>query len=168
MKRIFAITLLLVGFTATAIAQTATSKGNGQNKKTPEERATNYANKLEKELGLSGEQKTKVHDLALARANKMKELRDKYKDQDKKVWKEERKKVRDEFHNGMKSTLSPEQYAKWIEMQKKKAENMKEKGKGKAKEKAKGKGKGKGATTTTSTGSTEGAESDEDPELDGE
>lgn len=140
MKRIIAITLLLVGFTAVSMAQTATSSSSSKPKKTPEERAANYANKMEKELGLNAEQKKKVHDLALARANKMKELREKYKDQDKKVWKEERKKARDEFHNGMKSTLSPEQYAKWIEMQKKKAE----KAKGKAKEKAKGQGKGKG------------------------
>jgi periplasmic protein CpxP/Spy len=158
MKRILAITLLLVGFAVTATAQKPDAS---KPKKTPEERATAYANKMQKDLGLNAEQKTKVHDLALARATKMKELREKYKDQDKKVWKEERKKVRDEFHNGMKSTLSPEQYLKWVEMQKKKAEQMKGKAKGKAK------GKVKGATTTT-TGTTEGAESDEDPELDGE
>jgi protein CpxP len=159
MKRILAITLLLVGFAVTASAQKPDAS---KPKKTPEERATAYANKMEKDLGLNAEQKTKVHDLALARATKMKELRDKYKDQDKKLWKEERKKVRDEFHNGMKSTLNPEQYAKWLEMQKKKAEQMKAKGKGKAK------AKGKGKATTTTTGTTEGAESDEDPELDGE
>jgi protein CpxP len=166
MKRIIALALLLVGFTATAAAQKPDAS---KPKKTPEERAANYANKMEKELGLNAEQKKKVHDLALARANKMKELREKYKDQDKKVWKEERKKARDEFHNGMKSTLSPEQYAKWIEMQKKKAEKAKGKAKEKAKGQGKGKGKGKGKPDQTNSGAgSEEVETDEDPELDGE
>ncbi|MCU0433231.1 MAG: DUF4890 domain-containing protein [Bacteroidia bacterium] len=166
MKRILALALLIVGFAVTASAQKPDAS---KPKKTPEERAANYANKMEKDLGLNAEQKKKVHDLALARATKMKELREKYKDQDKKVWKEERKKARDEFHNGMKATLSPEQYAKWVEMQKKKAEQMKGKGKGKGK--AKGKGKGKGKPAETGSGSTTGAEeveTDEDPELDGD
>lgn len=128
MKNIVMICLFLVaGFTANA--QKPESKGTP---KTPEQRATNVANRLEKKLALSKEQKTKVHDLALARATKMDVLRAKYKDQDKKVWQAERKVVRDEFHSGMKATLSPEQFAKW-EAQRKKAM-------------AKGKGKPAGKT----------------------
>ena len=58
MKRILAITLLLVGFATSAIAQSPEKKGGEKPKKTPEERATAYANKMEKDLGLSADQKT--------------------------------------------------------------------------------------------------------------
>lgn len=103
--------------------------------KTPEQRADAVSNRLEKKLTLSKEQKTKVRDLALARARKMDELRAKYKDQDKKVWQAERKTVRDAFHSGMKATLSPEQFAKWEAQRKKAIEKRKS---GKAKPKGKG------------------------------
>lgn len=153
------ITLLLALTTLGAFAQN-TNKGGSKPHKTPEERATAYANRMEKELTLTAEQKTKVHDLALARAQKMDQLREQYKDQDKKVWQAERKKARDEFHAGMKSVLSPEQFTKWEEQQKKKAAAA-------AKRKAKGKGKKTqtgGTTTTTTTDGEEGADTD----LDGE
>lgn len=101
--------------------------------KTPEQRATAVTNRLEKKLSLSKDQKTKVHDLAMARAQKMDELRAKYKDQDKKLWQAERKKLRDEFHAGMKATLSPEQYAKWEAQRKKQIEKRKGKNKPAAK-----------------------------------
>lgn len=135
MKNFVMICLLLVaGFTANA--QKPESKGTP---KTPEQRATNVANRLEKKLALSKEQKTKVHDLAMARATKMDALRAKYKDQDKKVWQAERKAVRDEFHAGMKATLSPEQFAKWEEQRKKQIAKQKgAKGKGKTKPAPKG------------------------------
>lgn len=155
------LTLLLALTTLGAFAQN-TNKGGSKPHKTPEERATAYANRMEKELTLTAEQKTKVHDLALTRAQKMDQLREQYKGQDKKVWQAERKKARDEFHAGMKSVLSPEQFTKWEEQQKKKAAQS-------AKGKAKGKGKAKqttgtGSTTTTTTDGEEGADTD----LDGE
>lgn len=152
------ITLLLALTTLGAFAQN-TNKGGSKPHKTPEERATAYANRMEKELTLTAEQKTKVHDLTLARAQKMDQLREQYKDQDKKVWQAERIKARDEFHAGMKSVLSPEQFTKWEEQQKKKAAAA-------AKRKAKGKGKKTqtGGTTTTTTDGEEGADTD----LDGE
>lgn len=125
--------------------------------KTPEQRADACANRMEKDLGLSADQKTKVRNLALTRAKKMDELRTKYKGKegDKQLWKDERKKVRDEFHAGVKAVLSPEQFAKWEEQKKKKEGKP---GKGKAK------GKGK---------KTEGApappadDKDKDDDLDG-
>lgn len=173
MKRIMMIAAFVMISAAQMIAQ-----GNGP-KKTPEQRADNFANKAEKDLTLSAEQKKKVRDLALTRAKKMDELRTKYKGKegDKQVWRDERKKVRDEFHAGMKLVLSPEQYAKWEAQRKKQAEKKNDKGNkgnkgGKGGKKGKG-GKG-GKTDSTpapapapSEGATDGRDGD-DPELDGE
>jgi len=139
----------------------AFAQGNGKPKKTPEQRADAYANKMQNDLGLDATQKTKVRDLALARAKKMDELREQYKGQDNKVWQAERKKARDEFHNGMKSTLSPEQYTKWQKQRAKQAAN-----KAKAKPK-KGKGGKPGPTAPVPT-SGDANEQDQDPDLDGE
>jgi hypothetical protein len=127
--------------------------------KTPEERANACADRMSKDLGLSADQIMKIHDLALTRAKKMDELREKYKgkDGDKQLWKEERKKVRDEFHAGVKAVLSPEQYAKWEE-QKKKKESKPGKGNGKGKGK---KGEGQGPAPTPVD------EKDKDIDLDG-
>lgn len=170
MKRLMMIAALILISAAQMIAQ------GGGKKKTPEQRADNFANKAEKDLGLSAVQKTKVRDLALTRANKMDELRTKYKGKegDKKVWRDERKKVRDEFHAGMKQVLSPEQFAKWEEQRKNHSEKKNDKANkgGKGGKKVKG-GKG-GKTDSTpapanspSEGATDGRDG-EDPELDGE
>jgi hypothetical protein len=160
MKKTISILVMLLMTVSLAFAQ-----GNGKPKKTPEQRADAYANKMQKDLGLDATQRTKVRDLALARAKKMDELREQYKGQDKKVWQAERKKARDEFHNGMKSTLSPEQYTKWQEQRAKQAANKaKAKGKGKPK---KGKGGKPGTTEPAPTGG-DADEPDQDPDLDGE
>lgn len=83
--------------------------------KTPEQRAAGCANRLEKNLGLSVDQKKKVQSLALVRATRMEELRNLYqgKEESKQVWRDERKKAREDFKEGLKTTLSAEQYAKW-------------------------------------------------------
>lgn len=162
MKRfMLAFTLLIA---AAGFAQTNT-KGDSHTPKTPEQRADAYAARMEKSLGLSAEQKTKVHDLALNRAKQMDELRTKYKGQDKSVWKDERKKVRDDFHAGMKSVLSPEQYTKWIEMQKKHQEQKAGGKKGKSK---KGNKTQTGGTGTTTGSGTTDQEEESDKDLDGE
>ena len=139
-------------------------KENGKPKtekapKTPEQRANDCADRMAKDLGLSADQKMKIHDLALTRAKKMDELREKYKGKegDKQVWRDERKKARDEFHAGVKAILSPEQYAKWEE-QKKKKEGKPGKGKGKGKGK---KGEAQGPAPTQED------EKDKDVDLDG-
>lgn len=113
MKKLFS--LLCVIAASVAFAQ-APPQGDAQNpppKRTAEERASHFTERLEKDLGLTADQKKKVQSLALTRETKMEELREKYKGQDKKAWAGERKKVRDEFESGMKTTLSPEQYQKW-------------------------------------------------------
>lgn len=169
MKKVIVLLLAAAFSITTGLAQEK-SKGKGSDKaktektkqdkpkKTPEQRADACANKMEKDLTLTPDQKVKVRDLALARAKKMDELREKYKgkDGDKQVWKEERKKARDEFHAGMKALLSPEQFAKWEAQKKKKADKVK---------KAK-KGKKGTAGDDASPASDDPAEAD--PELDGE
>ena len=111
-----------IGFaTVTGFAQGATNpqvrttpKKEAANK-TPEQRAAACADRLEKNLGLSVDQKKKVHSLALTRATRMQELRNIYqgKEESKQIWRDERKKAREDFKEGLKITLTPEQSAKW-------------------------------------------------------
>jgi Spy/CpxP family protein refolding chaperone len=112
MKKILSSLLMLVAFTA--FAQTPASKPQtGRQQKTPEERATAFATHLEKSLALTPEQKTKVHDLVLARDQKIGQLREENKGKDRCAWSDQRKKAQDDFIAGMKSTLTPDQFAKW-------------------------------------------------------
>lgn len=78
---------------------------------------------MERNLGLNADQKNRVRSLALTHAEKMDELRGKYKgnDAEKDTWRSERKKANEEFKEGLKLTLSAEQYAKWEEQKKARA-----------------------------------------------
>jgi len=91
--------------------------------KSPEERADSCASRLQRSLDLDANQKTKVRDLALTRAQKMDELREKYKGQDsaRQTWREERMLAHESFNDGMKLTLTTEQFAKWEEQKKARA-----------------------------------------------
>lgn len=112
MKKILSSLLMLVAFTA--FAQTPASKPQNPHKqKSPEERATAFAAHLEKSLTLSADQKKKVYDLALTRDQKINQLRAENKGKDRCAWADQRKKAQDDFRDGMKLTLSPEQFAKW-------------------------------------------------------
>jgi protein CpxP len=111
MKKIIASLLMLVTFTA--FAQTPAKTGHAQ--KTPEERATFMASHLEKSLGLSADQKTKVYDLALTREKKIDQLRTENKGKDRCDWADQRKQTADEFNSGMQKVLTPDQYTKWTQ-----------------------------------------------------
>lgn len=121
MKKLMPILLLL--FSAAAFAQAPPPPPqNGtppppKEKKTPEQRATDQSNHLEKDLGLSPDQKSKVYSLVLSREQKMEKLRGQ-QNKDTAAVRAEKKKIRDEFDAGMKTTLSPEQYQKWETMKK--------------------------------------------------
>jgi hypothetical protein len=91
-----------------------------QGKKTPEERARLQSDKLEKDLGLNADQKKKVHDLILTREQKMDQLRDR---KDTTGVHAERKKIQDEFRDGMKKNLTPEQFKKWEDLKKERKGN---------------------------------------------
>jgi Spy/CpxP family protein refolding chaperone len=111
MKKILSSLLMLVAFTA--FAQTPASKTQAHKQKSPEERATAFATHLEKSLTLSADQKKKVYDLVLARDQKIGQLREENKGKDRCAWVDQRKKAQADFQDGMKSTLTPEQFAKW-------------------------------------------------------
>ncbi len=70
-----------------------------------------------KKLNVTADQTTKVHALILAREQKKNELRQQYKGQDKTAWKDQLKQSHDQFIDGMKATLTPEQFEK-LEQQK--------------------------------------------------
>ncbi|CAN5348108.1 hypothetical protein BH09BAC5_BH09BAC5_28970 [soil metagenome] len=119
MKRLFSLMLVLI--TAYAFAQTPAGPPPGKHqgpKKSPEERATMMTDHLEKELTLTKEQKPVVHSLVLTKEQKMEELRNSKSTKDSTAMKAERKKIMDEFQDGMKKTLTPDQFTKW-EAQKK-------------------------------------------------
>jgi periplasmic protein CpxP/Spy len=104
--------ILCVVLTLTAFAQ------QPKQQLTPEQRADSATARLEKKLGLNADQKSKVHDLVLTREQKLDDLRKQYAGQDPSVWKAQRKQVREEFRDGMRATLTAEQYAKWQQMKK--------------------------------------------------
>lgn len=96
-----------------------------EHKKTPEERAQKSVDHLDKQVGLTQEQKEKVKDLALARAQKVDALKEKYKGQENA--KEEAKKeiwaAKKEYRANVKAILTEEQINKL-------KEKAKENGKG--------------------------------------
>jgi periplasmic protein CpxP/Spy len=112
MKNLF-LSLALIAVTATAFAQQPGKKPARHEQKTPEQRATNYAEHLSKDLGLTEEQKTKVKSLSLTKQEKLTKLREQYKGQPDSVWSTQRKQVREEFNTGMKSVLTADQFAQW-------------------------------------------------------
>lgn len=124
MKKVFSFLLVL----AASVAFAQAPKGECKNpppphpSKSPAERANHFTDRMEKDLALTADQKTKVHALTLTREQKMDELREKYKGQDKSVWAAERKKVRDEFEEGLKKTVTADQYQKWEQIKKERKE----------------------------------------------
>lgn len=81
--------------------------------KTPEERATSEANKLENLLTLTPDQKTKVYDASLKKHQKIKAAKESHKnDADKKALGQEIKASRDAYKTELDTILTPEQQAK--------------------------------------------------------
>jgi hypothetical protein len=77
---------------------------------------------LTKDLGLNDDQKKKVYDAALVRAQKMKEVMEKDGD-DHTDRKAQMKPLMDAFDASMKTILNPEQYKKWKEDMDKRMQN---------------------------------------------
>jgi hypothetical protein len=119
-------------------------KGNIEKKdRTPEERATAQTNRLEKQLGLSADQKKQIYSINLDAIKKNEELHAKAKTagSDKKAIHAERKANNTARVSKIESTLTAEQKTKWETIkaeQKKRAEERRAaNGKGKGKEKGK-------------------------------
>lgn len=106
----------LVGF-----AQTST-----KTTKTPEEIATKRSEKLKTDLGLSDDQKTKVHTAIVETVTKVREIKAKYPN-DKKAAAKEIKVVRENYKTTMKGILTAEQFTKWEASKKDKKDKKKAK-----------------------------------------
>lgn len=143
MKTKILLTLALcLSMMTTAFAQKG--RGNIEKKdRTPEERATAQTNRLEKQLGLSADQKKQIYSINLDAIKKNEELHAKAKTAgaDKKAIHAERKANNTGRVTKIESTLTAEQKTKWEAIkaeQKKRAEERRAaNGKGKSKEKGK-------------------------------
>jgi periplasmic protein CpxP/Spy len=139
MKKVILSALLACGLAFPGNAQDTKTppetKGEKRKNATPEERAKHDANRAEKELGLSADQKSKWETAALERIKSNMPVRDKMKGsttpEERKTLHGQAKTNMEKFDNDVKGFLSPEQKTKW--------EKMKEDRKKKAKERHKGK-----------------------------
>ena len=97
--------------------------------KKPEERAQKSVDQLNQTVGLSDDQKTKVYELALARAKKVDAIKEKYKGQEanREVAKKEMMIVKKEYRQSTKALLTPEQLQK-LKTKAKESGHNKEKG----------------------------------------
>ncbi len=128
MKKIILLLLVIVLVnTATAQQVMKRQARPGKNKATPEQKAHKQSERMEKELALSADQKTKVYAALLNKNQKAQEIRKKYPKgtADNTTKKEEMKLVRKTFTDEMSSILSAEQQNKWKEYREKKKGGMK-------------------------------------------
>jgi Spy/CpxP family protein refolding chaperone len=96
-------------------------------KHSPEERATRQSARMEKSLGLTSEQKTKVYNLALSRAKKTDEIKA-AEEAERIKNKPQLKAVQTAFEASMKDILTPEQFIKWKEQQPRRGQHNDKKG----------------------------------------
>ncbi len=100
-------------------------------KKTLEQRTTEFCAFMVEKAGISEEQKTKVYNLRLKQLQDQQATHQKYA-KDKEKSKPEMKEISKTFHAELKKILTVEQYKKYTEARK--AERKEPKGKGKEKE----------------------------------
>jgi protein CpxP len=116
MKNLFRIASFLASaliIPVTVSQATALQQEQGQKpQRTPEERATEVSNKLNTDLGLNADQKKKVYDAALLRAQKMEQARSQAGG-DKVQVRTLMKPVNDEYDASLKGILTSDQYSKW-------------------------------------------------------
>lgn len=133
MKKSLLFVMMLLLVVGTSFGQKG--KPAQKNNASPEMRAKRQTANLTKELLLSTDQQTKVYDLILARMNSLSQVKAKYKGavKEKEQRKTELKAVRDNYEQGMKATLSPEQFEKWSKARAEKIKKAKSKVKANAK-----------------------------------
>ena len=109
----FTLSVTICAQEAPANTERAPSKSK-QQRLTPEQQAQKNVDKLNAELTLTPDQKLKIHDLAVNRANKANEIRVKYKGQTEKeeTAQKELDAIRKEYHEAVKSLLTAEQLEK--------------------------------------------------------
>jgi protein CpxP len=120
-----------VAFCQTSYSQNRTHHAQGKNR-TPEERASMRVKKMTQDLALTSDQATKVKAIILDRMQKFDAIRAKYATAtDKKPMHQEMKALNDQKESELKAVLTPEQYAKHVqirEAQKQKRKQNKQKG----------------------------------------
>jgi protein CpxP len=131
-------TTILIVLMIFAFGQIIAQKGAAK-EVTIEQRAENQAQKLNKQLLLSPEQYTKVHELVLAHLKQIdylkKEMKNKQGEESQNYRKNTLRKLRLGFEQEMKSVLNPQQFEKWEKIRAKKVKTVKENTKDKKKAK---------------------------------
>lgn len=120
MKKIILLAVCLFTVSATIMAQEAPVKTEkpaheeGPQRITPEQRAKKNVDKLNADVVLTEDQKTKIYPIALSHANKTNEIRVKYKGQpeNKEIAQKELDIAKKEYHQSVKALLTPEQSEK--------------------------------------------------------
>ena len=122
-------TTILIVFMIFALGQSIAQKGAAQ-EVTIEQRAENQAQKLNKQLLLSPEQYTNVHELILANLKQIdylnKEMKNKQGEESQTYRKNTLRKLRFGFEQEMKSILNPQQFEKWQKIRAKRVKTVKE------------------------------------------
>lgn len=109
MKKILILIVAVIASLTVATAQTASNKHHVH-------RANHRAGHLTEKLGLTAEQKQKVHALSVDFASKVEAAKSKNAEPAK--LKKEIKAIRKDFKSQMKTILTVEQYTKWEKLKK--------------------------------------------------
>ncbi len=117
------VLIATVAFSQQGKKKTKEDTKGGKGKATSEQRAQRSVDNLDKSVTLTADQKTKIYDLALARAKK----HETGKSADKAARKEEFKAANKEYRAAVKATLTPEQINKLKEKKKEKDKVKKDK-----------------------------------------
>lgn len=120
MKKIILLAACLFTASTTINAQEAPVKTEkpaheeGPQRITPEQRAQKNVDKLNADVVLTEDQKTKIYPIALSHATKTNEIRVKYKGQpeNKEIAQKELEIAKKEYHQSVKALLTPEQLEK--------------------------------------------------------
>ncbi len=109
-------TLCVSNITAQTAAKPAEPASTQKAMLTPEQEVENHIKKMDKELGLTDDQKAKIRVIGLEKINTVRPLREQEKTAtDKKGIHDQIKAANEKFETGLKSILTQEQQAKWAD-----------------------------------------------------
>jgi protein CpxP len=134
MKKLFMAVLLCVGFSIYAQEATETKKKANKEAKSPEKMVEARLSKMTTELSLNEKQQEQIKPILVEQTAKMEEIKAKQKankeagvelsDADKKAMRMKMKDEKEATDVKIKSILTPEQFAKYQEIQKEQREKM--------------------------------------------
>lgn len=118
MKRIILLSMLAVFCQFTTLQNLySQTKANNKVRRTPQEKADARVKRMTQDLSLTADQVPKVKAIILDRIQKMDALKTKYASSaDKKEMHQKMKTIRDQKESELKAVLTPEQYAKHVQM----------------------------------------------------